>query len=136
MHAKSLFHRIQTTDSQYREATLDDLLYQVSQNLETLLNSKQGSALIDTSYGLPDFNGVTHNIREVIPYLEHQITSILQKFETRIHVNHVSGQIDTQAYPGQIVFNVNAYVEYAQEKHYIEYQTIMTGTGKILVRRQ
>lgn len=136
MHKKSLLERIKTQSFSYKEASLDDVLRQISNNLEILLNSKQGSTLISEDYGLPDFNGITHDLHQTLPFLEKEIKKVINKYEKRVHINRVKSIIDIKKNPGEIQFALEAYILYQQQKHYIEYQTIMTGTGKILVRRQ
>jgi type VI secretion system lysozyme-like protein len=134
MHVKSLFDRIKTQDFSYREARFEDLLSQISQNLEILLNSKQGATLIGLDYGLPDFNGVTHNIYQELSTLEKEIVAVIHKYEKRMQVKGIKTTIDSKKNPGQILFSLDGYVLYNDQKHYIEYQTVMTDTGRVMVR--
>lgn len=134
MHVKSLFDRIKSHDFYHSEANFDDLLSQISKNLEVLLNSKQGSTLIGLDYGLPDFNGVSHNIYQELANLEKEIIKVINKYETRMQVKGIKTTIDSKKDPGQIRFALEGYVFYQNKKHYIEYQTVMTDTGRVMVR--
>ncbi|AJI53609.1 MULTISPECIES: type VI secretion system baseplate subunit TssE [Francisella] len=134
MHAKSLFNRIKSQDFSYSEAGFNDLLSQISTNLELLLNTKQGATLIDLEYGIPDFNGITHNIYQELSALEKEIIRIVNKYEKRMQVKSIKTTIDSKKNPGQILFILEGYVLYQNKKHYIEYQTVMTDTGRVMVR--
>ncbi|AIT08797.1 hypothetical protein LO80_01600 [Candidatus Francisella endociliophora] len=135
MHVKSLFDRIKSQDFSYTEASFDDLLFQISNNLELLLNSKQGSTLLGLDYGLPDFNGVTHNVYQELSILEKEIIKVVNKYEKRMQVKGIKTIVDSKKNPGQILFALEGYVYYQNKKHYIEYQTVMTDTGRVMVRR-
>lgn len=135
MHVKSLFDRIKSQDFSYTEASFDDLLFQISNNLELLLNSKQGSTLLGLDYGLPDFNGVTHNVYQELSILEKEIIKVVNKYEKRMQVKGINTIVDSKKNPGQILFALEGYVYYQNKKYYIEYQTVMTDTGRIMVRR-
>jgi type VI secretion system protein len=135
MQSKSLFSRIRSRDCAYKEASLSDIIDQVSQNLDHILNTRQGGCLIADDYGIPDFNSLSHDIKETLPNFENQLKKIINKYEPRINVTNLKSEIDSTDHPGQIIFHVSAYIIYKDDRHYVEYETIMTDSGKILVRR-
>lgn len=135
MHAKSLFERLKSQDYRYQKASLDDVLTQIFDNLECIFNSHQGNALISKHYGLPDFNQVSTQDKTIAQTMETIIKEIIVHLEKRITILSVTNDIEQRTYPGQVVFNISADVNYLGESHTIAYQTIMTGSGRVLVRR-
>ena len=135
MHQKSLLSRIRTQDARYQGAALEDVLEQVFSNIDGLLNSRQGSAGIAEDYGMPDFNSVIHHAEETMITLETGIKKMLEKYEKRLSVSQVVGVIDSKALPGEVTFQISGFVPYEDQKHFIEYQTVITGSGKTVIAR-
>ena len=84
---------------------------------------------------MPDFNSVIHNVQDAMPLLEGGIQAMLQKYEQRLEVTKIAGVIDAHAFPGEVAFQINGYVPYEDRKHYIEYQTVITSSGKTVIAR-
>ena len=138
MRKKSFFDRLITEDhSTLGEGTLDDLIYQITNHLDELFNSHQGGALIGHMYGLPDFNDLFHSRAEEsnLTKITGDIQKVIEKYEPRLRVNKVTKAPSEKDKLNQLVFSIVGEVSFEGRTHAIQYHTIMTGSGRILVER-
>ncbi|MCK6263558.1 type VI secretion system baseplate subunit TssE [Vibrio sp. ZSDE26] len=71
-----------------------DLIESVRVHLGDLLNTHSGNAMIDTDYGLPDFNDVLSTNNNLVRHIQKNILSTIEKFEPRLKSVEVHYQED------------------------------------------
>ncbi len=60
------------------------LIESIHLHLADLLNTHSGNAMIDTDYGLPDFNDVLANNTNLVRHIQKNISSTIHQFEPRM----------------------------------------------------
>ncbi|GEM75137.1 type VI secretion system baseplate subunit TssE [Vibrio sagamiensis] len=71
-------------NSYERVISHEHLIASIHQHLGDLLNTHSGNAMIDSEYGLPDFNDVLASNNNLVRHIQQNITSTIQRFEPRL----------------------------------------------------
>jgi type VI secretion system protein len=101
VRARSLLERLRQPDAggELRaEERLEDVANSIQQNLQRLLNCRQGSAAAAMDYGLPDITDVGRTYPESLEVLEESLRSTVSKYEPRlrdveVHAVESNGEI-------------------------------------------
>ena len=136
---RTLLERLADPDPQGRRTVREDprrVVDSVMRNLLKLLNTRQGEALIQPEYGLPDITECAEGAPEAFDRVCRAIKSTIERFEPRLHrvrVTHfvtgndlnlhfsITGQIATERDQVPVYFNTtvnpsgNAVIAVGQE---------------------
>lgn len=120
---RSLLERLADPDPEGQRTIREDprrIVDSVMRNLRRILNTRQGQALIQPEYGLPDITECVEGAPEALDRICRAIKSSIEEFEPRLHrvkVMHfpagndlnlhfgISGQIVTEREPIPVHFN-------------------------------
>lgn len=136
---RTLLERLADPDPQEQRTVREDprrVVDSVMRNLQKLLNTRQGEALIQPDYGMPDITDCAEGAPETLDRVCHAIKSTIENFEPRLHRVRVTfspagndlklhfgitGQIVTERYQVPVYFNTivnpsgNAVIAVGQE---------------------
>ncbi len=86
-----------------------EVLQSVVSHVSKLLNTRQGSTLINEDFGIPDFTsvGISFN-RDDIPDMERRIVAFISQYEPRLNDIEVSFLSNDVEAPLQLAFSLNA----------------------------
>lgn len=85
------------------------LIESIHLHLADLLNTHAGNAMIDSEYGLPDFNDVLSNNINLVRNIQQNIRSSIEKFEPRLKNVEVHYSHDNKN-PLQLSFSIGGEV--------------------------
>lgn len=105
----------------------------VAEALANLLNTRQGSAAASVDYGLPDFNELTHTPMQLIKAIERSILKAIVTYEPRLKEVVVMGMMDEEV-PDRLRFNINGMLEMGGERYQVNYQSVLTPGGRVIVK--
>jgi len=129
-----LLKRIQSQKPQQSMTDLNDLASEMQSQLNALLNTRQGSALIAEDYGIPDLNSVMHQSDDPLGHLERSFAQVVSDFEPRLEAPLVRAQRDEES-AGRFQFAIEGELRFEQGVLPVLYHTVMTSNGHIQVRR-
>ncbi len=94
MNEKRLMERLLSDPDDSREKSssinTDILLSSIKKHLVRILNTRQGSVLIDENYGIPDFSKLPGNFDSPeTEAMRNYISAMVEKYEPRLKVAHV-----------------------------------------------
>jgi type VI secretion system protein len=136
---RTLLERLADPDPQGQRTVREDprrVVDSVMRNLQKLLNTRQGEALIQPDYGMPDITDCAEGAPETLDRVCRAIKSTIEKFEPRLHrvrVTHfpagndlnlhfgITGQVVTERDQIPVYFNTtvnpsgNAVIAVGQE---------------------
>lgn len=127
-----LFERIELGEpkSCHKKITSHHHLVQsIHLHLTELLNTHTGNAMIDTRYGLPDFNQQLSSNSHLIRDLQQDIRDVIERFEPRLKNIHVH-YLDQQINPLHLSFSIQAQVIHNGEKSPISISVSMGTDGQ------
>jgi len=104
-----LFERIELGESKnsYEKViSHKHLIESIHHHLADLLNTHAGNAMIDTDYGLPDFNDVLSNHTNLVLNIRKNIIYTIKKFEPRIKLADVQYRANNDD-PLQLNFSIS-----------------------------
>jgi type VI secretion system protein len=83
----TLFERMRSPESAFKRTIKEDeekLFHSVLEHLQKVLNSRQGHALIQPDYGMPDFTDFKYSLPESVLEMETIIKNTIEKYEPRL----------------------------------------------------
>ncbi|MEI8609448.1 type VI secretion system baseplate subunit TssE [Enterovibrio sp. Hal110] len=112
------------------------ILSSITRHIQNILNTQQGSVLIDMDFGMPDFSdlrwGEGSDIRRD---LEKFISKLILKYETRINsVNVYTRQSESS--PLLLIFVLEAKVELDNKIVPLVFETVLKPDGYITLKRE
>jgi type VI secretion system protein len=105
----------------------------VAESLGHLLNTRQGMAIVPSTYGLPDFYLLTHAPSQLLYLLERQIFESLKIYETRLQDLRVRGNFDPDI-PERLCFSIQAKLMGRREVGHVNYQSMLLPGGRVMVK--
>jgi type VI secretion system protein len=106
----------------------------VMDHLRKILNTRQGTVLIDDDFGLPDFTNLGSTFGEdTIPDIQKAISDVILKYEPRlkkVEVTHVPTGDDILA----VAFKLSAEIASDDKSIPVVFETVIDPDGKIRVR--
>lgn len=131
-----LLERIRSCDPNCRKSLLDDekrSIESVKGNIQSILNTRQGSAIIEEGIGIPDLSGMNMNMSAGSRYeLEQQIAKVIRQFEPRLGSVKVSLEGIRDPIEG-LHFRLEGVVD-GEKPYSVDFDTIINGDGKIYLR--
>lgn len=129
------FYRWAVSDSSSlinKKFNLEKLTSSITKHISFILNTRQGSVLIDKEYGLPESHELIEDFSEdKKEELASQIKIILEKFEPRIkEVSLNYNEIDTTC----LAFTIKAKECVTGQGNELNFTTVMASRGKFIVK--
>ncbi|OEE49608.1 hypothetical protein A1OS_00435 [Enterovibrio norvegicus] len=112
------------------------ILASITRYIQKILNTQQGSVLIDKDFGMPDFSdlrwGEGSDIRRD---LEKFISKLILKYETRINSVNVCTR-QSESSPLLLIFVLEAKVELDNKIVPLVFETVLKPDGNITLKRE
>jgi len=106
----------------------------VMNHLRKILNTKQGTALIDDDFGVPDFTNLGSTFgQDTIPDIQHSIADVVRKYEPRLKgvgVTYIPQSDDVL----QVAFKLEAVIQTESREVPVVFETIIDPDGKVSVK--
>ncbi len=106
----------------------------ITEHLQKLLNTRQGSALIAPDYGIPDFTELMHSYPESVKDMERALKSAINKYEPRlkgVKVKFIPDEDD----PLNLRFEIHARLATRKDAPPVFFESVVDADGKISIRR-
>lgn len=111
-------------------ATRDTRLTPIMAHLTRLLNTREGSCLLDPSYGLPDLTDFTHGTASELALLSHVLSERVTRHEPRLRKVSVHAQEHAKR-PPRLRFELRAQLGHGER---ITLSAVVEEGGRIRVR--
>ncbi len=127
--------RAMEDDPERRSSDRDqDIISGITEHLQKLLNTRQGSALIAPDYGIPDFTELLHSYPESVRDMERALKSAISKYEPRlkgVRVRFIPDEDD----PLNLRFEIMARLANLRDAPSVFFESIVDADGKVSIRR-
>jgi type VI secretion system protein len=136
MNNKRLFERIREWPGKGKNPSFHsgNGVGSVVNHLKQLLNSRQGSTLIDRSYGMPDFTALRATFPDSIRDMERSITRTIERYEPRLKQVDVDF-VEQDERDMTLYFHIHALLDSGQgETTAIYLESTLDAGGKMAVR--
>lgn len=136
MRDKRLFERVRDwskTPGKYHRGRASDQIASVVDHLKKLLNSRQGSTLMDPEYGMPDFTDLRATFPDSVRDIERSISRTIERFEPRL--TNVKVDFMEQDERLTLYFQIRAMLTSDDMPMDIHLQSTLDAGGKMAVRR-
>ena len=135
MPERRLLERIRDPESGRRSSEVDTrlLLRSVLNNLQRILNTRQGNVPIQKDFGIPDFSDVVHTFPESILTMQQAIRKTINQYEPRlknVRVKFVPQEEDIFT----LHFEVIAQLDLGKDKSPVTIFTELSSDGTVKVR--
>ncbi len=107
---------------------------EIGESLSLLFNTHVGSAAVSEEYGLPEFHPDELGGSSRLQRKANEIAALIQKFEPRLKQVRVEGRVEDEN-TGRAVFDVHGTVDEAFSGGRVSYHTVMTGHGRVWLRK-
>lgn len=140
---KTLFDRLKSTNgvgrsSIYRERehleSSEQIVHSIIQNLQRLLNSRQGQSSACPDYGLLDLTQILYGLPESEEVVERSIQKVIETFEPRLTKVRVKRVVDPSR-PLTVCFLITAKLAAEKNQQDIWFETVVASSGRIRVAR-
>jgi type VI secretion system protein len=112
----------------------EDIVASVMRHLSLILNTKQGTALIDDDFGVPDFTNLGSTFgQDTIPDIQRSIADVVRKYEPRlasVNVTYIPQSEDVL----QVAFKLEAVIKGETRDVPVVFETVIDPDGKISVK--
>ena len=114
----------------------EDVLQSVIDYVGKILNTRQGSTVLDDAFGIPDFTSMGVNFTsEDMPRIEREIAAFVERCEPRLHHVRVHFTPDPGT-PLQMLFDLNADLRFGDGSPLpVHLVTRVDPMGKVTVSR-
>lgn len=112
------------------------LIHSIMLHLQRVLNTRQGSALIDDDYGVPDFTDLAANFsQETVRDLTRAIRQVINKYEPRLTgVQVIPDQLEKNLL--ELTLKIEGRLQVAPNQDVpVAFETLVDPDGKISVKR-
>ena len=110
-----------------------DQVSSVITHLIKLLNSRQGSTLMNADYGMPDFTDLRATFPDSVRDIERSISLTIERFEPRLESVNVTFMEQDERLT--LYFQIRARLKFDGESRDIHLQSTLDTGGKMAVRR-
>jgi len=128
MQKISLFDRIRDKNKDYQKSIRSVVL-----NLQKLLNSRQGTCLMDKEFGMVDFTDLAIMFPDSVRDIERYIAKIIQRYEPRLSDIKVSFDFQDD-YNLSIGFHIQAMMRTDDKDSPIHLQSTIDSGGKTIIK--
>lgn len=136
MAGKRFLERVRTWNGNktvYNSWDNKDNLDSVVEHLNKLLNSKQGTTLMDKEYGMPDFNDFASKFPGSMTKLETSLSDLIEKYEPRLSNVSVKFVLQNDL-DLSLVFEINAGLRTNGNHERICIESLVNSSGKMRIR--
>lgn len=109
------------------------MLDSVINNVQNMLNVRQGSVKGREDYGMPDFNDVVNQFPDAISRIRYAIRDFLETYEPRL-MNIQVHYLPDPDQPLLMKFAVEATLRHQDQINRVSFDTVLTGNGQATVR--
>jgi type VI secretion system protein len=117
---------------QHRKTT-GDQSRSVAEHLKKLLNSRQGTTLMDIDYGMPDFTDLRASYPDSVQDIEQTIKNTIMRYEPRVKKVDVHFMFQDEQNL-TLFFEISAVLESEQKHFSIFLESTLDAGGKMAVR--
>jgi len=110
-----------------------DPITEICEHLRALLNTRQGSAMASTDFGIIDFNDVVHLSAGAIPRISASIKQAIQQFEPRLKNVSVFAQPEDGTMEG-LRFEITAQVVHPEARGGLRLHARLLPGGRVELR--
>lgn len=110
-----------------------DNLDSVIEHLNKLLNSRQGTTLMDEEYGMPDFNDFASKFPGSMTKLETSLSDLIEKYEPRLSNVRVKFVLQDES-DLSLIFEINAGLKTDGNHERICIESLVNSSGKMKLR--
>lgn len=131
---RTLWERLADPEREGRRTVSEDTqaaVHSVMRNLQRLLNTRRGQALIQPDYGLPDITDCVENAPEALDRVSRAIKSAIEMFEPRlrrIRITHLPVANDLNLH-----FGISGQITTEAEQIPVHFNTIVNPTGSAVI---
>jgi type VI secretion system protein len=133
---KTLLERL-ADPAGYRSLTVMDntqeLADSILRHLRKMLNTRQGHALIQPEYGMPDVTEFIQSLPEMVEVVQRGIRNSIEKFEPRLR-NVTVSYLPSSDVATNLRFEITAELVTDQEEASVWFETAVTPTGQIEIK--
>ena len=108
-------------------------LSSIVQHLRKMLNSRQGHALAQMDYGIPDPSEVAHSFPDAIGKMQRAIRTCIEKYEPRLTGVKVI-QVESGDDVLTLRYHITARLTDSKERVTVSFDTLVDSSGRIEVR--
>lgn len=105
----------------------------VVQHLQKLLNSKQGTTLMDEFYGMPDFTDLTVMFPDSVREIESTISKTIERYEPRLSEVKVSFILQNEL-SLSLFFQIKAIMKTEDDEMNIFLESSISSDGKMKIK--
>lgn len=131
-----LMERIEQWDDQARQRTgvnSKRCIDSVIEHLNKVLNTRQGSTLMDPEFGLPDFSGIRASFPDCLNDLQQSVTQTIERYEPRLTDVYVEF-IDQDKPSMKLIFRIEAMLHDEGEQRHVFLESSVDASGRMLFR--
>ncbi len=122
-------------EDQFRsEIEIDDLTASVIDDLEKMYNTRQGTVMLDTEFGLPDFTSMMNSLSPSdIENLTRAFIMTTNRYESRlknvtVRFNKKEGDL------GVMRFSVSCKIAHAEQLYPMKFDALLQGDGSVTLQ--
>lgn len=105
----------------------------IVEHLQKVLNSKQGTTLMDKSFGMPDFTDIAPLFPASVKEIEATISEIIEKYEPRLMGVHVEFLMQDEQNLA-LCFNIKAVMRQGAEHTPVQLESAIDTNGKTVIK--
>lgn len=134
MRDRTLLERLANPDPEGRRTIREDtyrIVDSVMRNLQKLLNTRQGQALIRPEYGLPDITDFIEGAPEALDRIRRAIKNSIEMFEPRLRrvkITHIPGGIDLNLH-----FGISGQILTEKDPIPVHFNTVVNPSGNAVI---
>lgn len=108
-------------------------LESITENVQNMLNVREGSVKALPDFGMPDFNDVVNQFPDAVNYIRYAIRDFLEQYEPRLEAVSVHYIADDDQ-PLTMKYAIEGVLRYGDQVSRVTFDTVLTGTGQATVR--
>lgn len=107
---------------------------EIGESLSMLFNTHVGSAAVREDYGMPEFHPDEIGGSLRLQHKANEIAALIERFEPRLKNVRVIARLEEES-KGRAIFEVQGTLDEALSGGRVSYHTVMTGHGRVWLRK-
>lgn len=132
-----LIDRVRAWDAQTglpgRQPVAGRQIDSIVEHLQKVLNSRQGTTLMDESFGMPDFTDIAPLFPASVREIERTIARIIERYEPRLFGVHVDFLMQNED-DLSLCFNIKAVMKQGAEQTRVQLESAIAPNGKTEIK--
>lgn len=120
-------------DLSRRQPVVGRQIDSIVEHLQKVLNSKQGTTLMDESFGMPDFTDLSALFPASVREIEKIIARIIERYEPRLFGVHVDFLMQDE-HNLSLCFNIKAVMKQGSEQTPVQLESAIDTNGKTVIK--